>query len=130
MGFIVFLTGAVGYSAIEYMYRGYTHWSMVLTGGACLLAFYYYLKESKNTPTLAKAAVGACIFTVFEFFVGIIVNIWYRWHVWDYSGQPGNVLGQICPRFTFAWFLICLALLIISSNLYSLFPASRRGIQD
>ena len=130
MRFIVFLTGAAGYSMIEYLFRGYTHWSMVLTGGACLLTLYFYTEEFKDTPTLAKAAVGACIFTVFEFFVGIIVNIWYRWHVWDYSGQPGNVMGQICPLFTFAWFLICLAILIISSNLYSLFRVFRHGTWD
>ena len=60
---------------IEYLFRGYTHWSMVLTGGACLLTFYFYTEEFKDTPTLAKAAVGALIFTGFEFAVGIVVNV-------------------------------------------------------
>ncbi len=127
MGFIVFLAGAVGYSIIEYLFRGYTHWSMALTGGACLLAFYYYVKGNRNTPILAKAAVGACIFTVFEFFVGLVVNVWYKWHVWDYSGQPGNIMGQICPIFSLAWFMICLALLIIYGNLHSLYQALKKG---
>lgn len=26
--------------------------------------------------------------------------------VWDYSNQPGNVLGQICPVFGLLWFFI------------------------
>ena len=26
--------------------------------------------------------------------------------VWDYSGLPGNVLGQICPAFGLLWFLL------------------------
>lgn len=26
--------------------------------------------------------------------------------VWDYSNQPGNVLGQICPAFGLLWFFI------------------------
>ncbi len=105
------MTGAVGYSIIEYLFRGYTHWSMVLTGGACLLAFYFYTEEFKETPTLAKAAVGALIFTVFEFAVGLVVNVWFQWDVWSYSRQIGNVLGQICPKYTLAWFIICLTLL-------------------
>ena len=130
MGILIFITGAAGYSTIEYMFRGYTHWSMALTGGACLLTFDYYVSEYKETPTLAKAAVGACIITIFEFFVGIIVNLFYGWHVWDYSGEPGNILGQICPEYSLFWFLICLAILVISNNLYSLYRAFRHGIQD
>ncbi|MDO4485515.1 MAG: hypothetical protein Q4C46_02860 [Bacillota bacterium] len=113
MGLIVFVTGAAGYSIIEYFFRGYTHWSMALTGGACMLAFYLYIKERPDTPMLLQAAAGACIITVYEFCVGLVVNIWYGWGVWDYSAQPGNLMGQICPLFTFIWFLICLSLLLL-----------------
>ena len=125
MGLLVFFLGAAGYSGIEYMFRGHTHWTMALTGGACLLAFYYYVKENKNTPTLAKAAVGACIFTVFEFFVGLIVNVWYRWDVWDYSSETGNVMGQVCPLYSIAWFFICLSILIISANVHNIYDKMR-----
>ncbi|MEI3504505.1 MAG: hypothetical protein V8Q42_12985 [Anaerovoracaceae bacterium] len=45
MDFVIFAIGATGYSVIEYLFRGYTHWSMALTGGACLLVFYYYTKD-------------------------------------------------------------------------------------
>lgn len=123
MSFVVFLAGAVGYSTTEYLFRGYTHWSMALTGGACLLAFYYYAKENRRTPLIAKAAVGACIFTTFEFFVGLVVNVWYKWHVWDYSEQPGNIMGQVCPMFSLAWFAICIAVLLVSGRLRSLYQA-------
>lgn len=128
MGILIFFTGAAGYSITEYLFRGYTHWSMALTGGACLLTFYYYAKEYKKTPTLVKAVVGACIITVFEFFVGLIVNLWYGWDVWDYSGKPGNVLGQICPSYTLIWFFVSLAILIISNSLCSLYQAFQRGM--
>ena len=40
MEVLIFIVGAAGYAGVEYLYRGYTHWTMVLTGGACLLAFY------------------------------------------------------------------------------------------
>ncbi len=37
----IFTFGGVGYAFIEISFRGYTHWSMVLTGGACMLTFYF-----------------------------------------------------------------------------------------
>ena len=114
MEVLIFIVGAAGYAGVEYLYRGYTHWTMVLTGGACLLAFYCYTKETKDTPLLVQAAAGACIVTVFEFCVGVVVNLWYGWHVWDYSREPGNLLGQICPLFSFIWFLLCLIIRIFS----------------
>ena len=33
----VFVMGGLGYGAIEILWRGATHWSMLLTGGICLL---------------------------------------------------------------------------------------------
>ena len=36
----VFLIGCVGYSALEILWRGFTHWSMALTGGGCMVAIY------------------------------------------------------------------------------------------
>ena len=36
----VFLGGGVMYSLIEIAARGYTHWTMTITGGICLLIMY------------------------------------------------------------------------------------------
>ena len=119
MEVLIFIVGAAGYAGVEYLYRGYTHWTMVLTGGACLLAFYCYTKETKDTPLLVQAAAGACIVTVFEFCVG-------GWHVWDYSREPGNLLGQICPLFSFIWFLLCLIILMLFSALDSWYNKMRK----
>ena len=126
MEVLIFIVGAAGYAGVEYLYRGYTHWTMVLTGGACLLAFYCYTKETKDTPLLVQAAAGACIVTVFEFCVGVVVNLWYGWHVWDYSREPGNLLGQICPLFSFIWFLLCLIILMLFSALDSWYNKMRK----
>lgn len=39
--------------------------------------------------------------------VELAVGLFYRWtvgmHFWDYSRQPGNVGGLICPVFTLCW---------------------------
>lgn len=121
MDLVIFAIGATGYSVIEYIFRGYTHWSMALTGGACLLVFYYYTREHMQVPAVLRGAVGACIFTVFEFFVGLLVNLGYGWHVWDYTGQPGNILGQICPLFSFVWFLIGIVLSLMAESINKFF---------
>lgn len=115
---IIFAIGFVGYGVIEILFRGYTHWSMLLTGGACLLTLYYLNIQYKNAPLLLKALGGAIVITIYELTVGIIVNLLFHFNVWDYSALPLDFLGQICPLFTFLWFLLCLTLLSISKVLY------------
>ena len=105
--FIVFSIGAAAYGLIEILFRGHTHWTMVLTGGACVLTLYYLSGWLLSMPLILSALAGAMIITCYEFFVGVMVNLKFNWHVWDYSSQPGNVLGQICPVFTGIWFTIC-----------------------
>lgn len=124
MSILIFLTGALGYGSLEILFRGYTHWTMMLTGGACLLTLSILNREYKQTPLLLKAAGGAIIITIYEFAVGLIVNLWYGWHVWDYSLLPGNILGQICPLFTMLWFFLSLGLALISKGLYYGFRSS------
>ena len=82
---------------------GYTHWSMVLTGGAIVTTFYVLLPYLMQMHVFTAALVGALIVTAYEFAVGSVVNLWLGWEVWDYSALPGNLLGQICPQFTGYW---------------------------
>jgi len=109
MELIVFILGGIFYGVTEILYRGYTHWSMVLTGG--LVAFTFYMMSSYlfTMNVFTAALTGAVIITFYEFSMGVIVNLWLGWEVWDYSALPGNILGQICPRYTAYWFLLCLA---------------------
>ena len=113
----VFVLGGGAYGLMEILFRGHTHWTMLVTGGACALTpqghwFNQYVPEVKNSGLLAQplaisALAGAVIITVYELAVGLLVNVKFGWHVWDYSAQPGNVLGQICPTFTAIWFVVC-----------------------
>lgn len=116
MNVIIFLVGSLGYGMLELLFRGYTHWTMMLTGGACLLTLYHLERPFREAPLLLKSAGGALVITIYEFCVGLIVNLWYGWNVWDYSLLPGNILGQICPLFTLLWFVLCLALAFISKG--------------
>lgn len=103
----VFLLGAGAYGTMEVLFRGYTHWTMLITGGACVLTMYYMQDWILNLPVVLGALAGALVITFYEFFVGVLVNLKLGWQVWDYSALPGNILGQICPAFTAIWFCVC-----------------------
>lgn len=102
-----FLLGGVGYGLIELMWRGRTHVSMVLTGGACLVAICAVNKKMRGKNIFLRAAVCAAAITAAEFAVGMLVNQYLSLGVWDYGDMPGNILGQICPLYSFLWFLLC-----------------------
>ena len=108
---LVFVLGGSSYGLMEVLFRGHTHWTMVITGGACILTLYLLSGWLMSIPLILAAASGALIVTAYEFCVGMIVNVRLGWQVWDYSTLPGNIMGQICPVFTAAWFLLCLAFL-------------------
>ena len=104
---ISFFMGFFIYSLIEIVSRGYTHWTMALTGGVVLMTLY--IINSNSAMTLIKSCfIGAVFITLIEFAVGIIVNKIFEWHVWDYSEVPFNIMGQICLPFSIAWFLLCI----------------------
>ena len=108
---LVFILGGIAYAMIEVLFRGHTHWTMVLTGGACVLTMYMMSGWLLDIPLIASALTGALIITMYELVVGLVVNIRLGWSVWDYSDMPGNILGQICPTFSAIWFLLCLIFL-------------------
>ena len=100
----VYLIGASAYAGIELLWRGWTHWSMLLCGGACFLVMY--LISAMSLPFWEKCLLCAVNITVIELVTGILVNIILGWHVWDYSDRSFNVLGQICPLYCFFWLLL------------------------
>ncbi len=114
---ILFFIGAIGYSTLEIAFRGYTHWTMILTGGLCF-CFLYEINERFQTVALWKRCLlGASVITGVEFIVGCIVNLWFGWDVWDYSMLPFHVLGQICILFSALWFFLCVPIFFISRKI-------------
>lgn len=109
-----FAVGAVAYGLIEVVARGYTHWTMALTGGA-VMVLLNLINRTKDLHILTKCFLGAVVITSLEFSVGMIVNIGFGWNVWDYSDKPFNVLGQICPQFSLAWFFLSIPAYMICS---------------
>ena len=98
---LLFYTGGALYLTLELLYRGRSHGSMFLAGGACFLLIGHLNRVEPKLPLPWRAVVGAGIVTVVELAAGLLVNRDYR--VWDYRDQPGNFLGQICPLFSALW---------------------------
>lgn len=98
---VIFCLGGLAYVGLELLWRGRSHWSMFLAGGLCLLLLGHLGEVEPRLPWLLRVAAGALIITMVELGIGLLVNRDYR--VWDYRGQPGNFLGQICPLFTVLW---------------------------
>ncbi len=105
---MIFFIGAFGYYSIEVLYRGYSHWTMFLAGGLAFLCLYTLFNSSFSLPYWACCFIGAFIVTSIEFFVGIVVNRWLGWHIWDYSKLPCNILGQVCLLFSIIWLVLCI----------------------
>ena len=123
----VFLIGSCTYSCIELVWRGFTHWTMGLTGGTCFCILYNVYTRFERLSLFRKCAIGSAVITAAEFIVGCIVNLQLRWDVWDYSSLPFNLLGQICPLYTGLWFLLSLP--IVGATHYlnrSLFSPKKR----
>lgn len=107
---LVFGVGAAGYSMLEILWRGYTHWSMALTGGVCFSAIYEINRRLRHKPMLLRCALGAAVITGAELLVGLLVNERLHLSVWDYSRRRFNYRGQICALYSMLWFLLCIPL--------------------
>lgn len=98
--------GGLTYMGIEILWRGHTHWTMGVLGGVCFALIGLLDEVQDHPPVLLQMVQGAAIVTALELIVGLIVNRWLGWNVWDYSDMPGNLWGQVCPQFAAAWLLL------------------------
>ena len=106
---LFFLIGAVGYAAIEMIWRGRTHPTMMIAGGVCFIFFSIAADLLDGRSIILKAALSALCVTAVELIFGVVCNIRLGMGVWDYSGVPMNFLGQICLRYSLMWGGIAIA---------------------
>ena len=121
-GVFLFLIGSLGYGVVELLWRGYTHWTMLLAGGICFSIYYKLCEDAKNMPFFIKWGMGALLITAVELIFGTIVNVWLNWGVWDYSSMPFHFYGQICLPFFALWFFLCIPLTKLCDVLRSALP--------
>lgn len=102
------------YAAIEILWRGYTHWTMAVLGGACFV-ICGGLNEwlSWDTPLWTQALICCLAITVAELAAGLILNLWLGLGIWDYSGLPYNLAGQICLGYSCLWYLLSIPAIVL-----------------
>ena len=98
--------GSIGYGIIEILWRGHTHWTMVLLGGICFLCMGWINRLS--VPRLVRYLLCAAAVSLLVMVTGCLVNLHMGWDVWDYSANRLNLWGQICPLFSFLWLLLAI----------------------
>jgi len=114
---LIFLIGGLGYGILEILFRGFTHWTMILTGGTCFLIFYILNFNIKTNSILLRCLIAMIVITILEFIVGYIVNIILKWNVWDYSKLFLNFMGQISALYSSIWFTMGVPMTYIANFL-------------
>ena len=113
----IFFIGGLGYGLIEILFRGYTHWSMLITGGICFLLFYIINFILRTDSLIIRCLIATFIITIFELIVGYIVNIIFNLNVWDYSNRLLNFMGQICLLYSGIWFSMGVPMTLLANFL-------------
>lgn len=110
----LFCIGGVLYLATEIAWRGHTHWTMFIAGGLCFV-LVGAINElfTWELPFVMQCVIGAAVITLVEFVAGLIVNVWLGWNVWDYSGTPFNIMGQICLPYSVLWCLVAAIAIVL-----------------
>ena len=103
---LLFCLGGTGYVGLEYLWRGWSHYSMFLAGGTCFLLLGKLNGIRPRLPLFLRGLAGAGIITAVELLAGLLFNRNYQ--VWDYRHLPVNFRGQICLPFFLLWIPISL----------------------
>jgi hypothetical protein len=94
----VAVIGGAGYSFLEILWRGHTHWSMALAGGVCL-PLIYRIHAGRRHNLAVRSVICAGLITLL-----------LGWQVWDYSGLRFNLMGQVCLLYSLLWCLLSAAI--------------------
>ena len=114
---VLMLCGGALYMGLEALYRGRSHWSMGLTGGACFYLVGLMDEVWTQAPLSVQMALGAWMIVCAELLAGLIVNRVFGLGVWDYSDQPHNFLGQVCLPFAACWTALAGAAVVLDDLL-------------
>lgn len=60
----------------------------------------------KHIPDYLQFVIAGVIITISELLSGILLNLYLKWNVWDYTGYPLSILGQVCLPFMILWIVI------------------------
>lgn len=115
---ILGLVGGAVFGLLEISWRGWTHWTMLVLGGVCFIAIGLLNELFEwDMALLSQMVIASAIITVGEFLTGLLVNRLFGWEIWDYSGLPYNLWGQISLLWSFIWFWLSLPAILLDDFL-------------
>lgn len=103
---IIYFIFGISYYLLEIIWRGHSHWTMIILGGICGLLIGLINEITPKMKVWYQMLLGSVIVTVLEFVTGCILNLWLGLGIWNYSNLPLNIHGQVCLIFSFLWFLL------------------------
>lgn len=124
----IFLLFCVIGWVIEVIYRSSANKHFVNPGfmvGICLpiygfggLILYLIFKINMGISSIyldvfLKVLIAAIILTAIEFIGGFISLKVYHNRLWDYRDKKFNIMGLVCPKFSFYWAILSLAFYLL-----------------
>lgn len=102
-----FIMGMIYFTA-EGFWRGWTNIAMLFVGGLCctLIGLLDEFPKLHKLKIWQQCILGTVIILSIEFVSGVILNVWLKLHIWDYSNRWGNIMGQICIAYALLWFIL------------------------
>lgn len=125
---ILFAVGGFFYYFLELMYNGgHSAWPMVIVGGICFVLIGLINELfTWRIPLWLQGIISAVMVTAVEYVSGLILNVWLKLNIWDYSNMPFNLQGQICLYYGVLWIFISLGAVIFDDWLrYWLFDEEK-----
>lgn len=119
--FFIFIIFGISYFTLEILYRGYSHWTMMLLGGIVSVLIGLINEITPNMRMWKQMFLGTVLITILEFILGYILNIKLGLGIWDYSNIPFNIMGQICLPFSFLWFVLSYFVIMLDDILKETF---------
>ena len=99
----LFMLGGSAYNLIEFLWRGYTHWSMFFLGGTCFHLIGKIGGKLWGKGLLAVGVACSLVITAAEYLSGCLLNLRLKLNVWDYSHMTANLKGQVCLLYSVLW---------------------------
>ena len=112
---VIFGIGGLLYFLVELLYRGYSHYTMIILGGLCFIMIGL-LNENIfkwEMSIISQMFLSCIIISLLELIFGYILNIKLNLQIWSYIDQPYNLYGQICLLYTVFWFWLSLPCILI-----------------
>ena len=63
-------------------------------------------QAASNDTVRRQALMGGGVITLAELGAGLILNVWLKLDIWDYSRLPGNLWGQVCLKYALLWVVL------------------------